>query len=456
VRVLDAALVPVVDLVSLRRNNCGIAGVGGRGSAQTGVAIRISKTSLQELGLSGGKAIKNPALVHDIVKGSQHTLAVVRNIVIELAMETVGEHKGLQTGGSLLSVERSTVTIQENVQLGLLQHTEVGRKHEGHSSQEVHSVGSALGEGGEVIGKDSTTTTGLDQLIQTLDRVGSDDVVGEGLEGSHNGVAVGVVGNSLSAPVFSKHIIEHNRETSMKVGDESIGGRAIRGKPKSPVGHARAVHSVVQVQRIGSVLASAQGAVGAVVASVTLATQGHVFIPQLVNVTIVVRGNLLDGAAHTMARAVTRARSSLAGRTLIAFKALASTTGTVAKTLVGALHVVMGSVGELVASRVHHLRELLGGAVRIHLTVHNDSGRRIRKNARGSVQITLGGIDMGKTELTHSLRAIICHPVAVAHAHIVVAAHTMRAASIGALSVGKAEDASSDKNSRSDFVKHLY
>jgi hypothetical protein len=343
VRVLDAALVPVVDLVRLRRNNCGIAGVGGRGSAQTGVAIRISKTSLQELGLSGGKAIKNPALVHDIVKGSQHTLAVVRNIVIELAMETVGEHKGLQTGGSLLSVERSTVTIQENVQLGLLQHTEVGRKHEGHSSQEVHSVGSALGEGGEVIGKDSTTT-GMDQLIQTLDRVGSDDVVGEGLEGSHNGVAVGVVGNSLSAPVFSKHIIENNRETSVKVVEESIGGRAIRGKPKSPVCHARAVHSVIQVQRIGSVLASAQGAVGAVVASVTLATQGHVFIPQLVNVTIVVRGNLFDGAAHTMARAVTRARSSLAGRTLIAFKALASTTGTVAKTLVGALHVVMGSV----------------------------------------------------------------------------------------------------------------
>mmetsp|Transcript_6025 Transcript_6025/g.9822 ORF Transcript_6025/g.9822 Transcript_6025/m.9822 type:complete len:699 (+) Transcript_6025:194-2290(+) len=452
-RVLDAALVPVVDLIRLGRNDAGSAGVGGRGGAQTSVAVGVSEASLEELSLSSGEAIQNPALVDNIVKGSQHALTMVRHVVIELAVETIGEHKALQTGGGFLSVQRSTVAIQENVKLGLLQDTNIGREHEGHSSQEMNIVGSALGEGGEVIGKDGDVG-GSYQLVQALDGVGSDNVIGKGLEGSNNGVAVGIVGNSLSAPVLSEHIVEHDGETAVEVGKESI-GRTIRGESNCPIGHATAVDTVVQVQRVSSVLASAQGAVGTVVASVTLATKGHILIPQLVDVTVVVPGDLLDGVAHTVAGAIAGARGSLASRTLVALKALASTTSAVAKSLVGALHVVMGSVRQLVAGRVHHIGELLGGSVGVHLGVHNDSGAGASQLARGGIQISLGSINVGKAELAHSLGAVVGHPVAVAHAHVVVGAHTMGAASIGALSVGEAEDASSEENSGSDLVEHL-
>jgi hypothetical protein len=69
---------------------------------------------------------------------------------------------------------------------------------------------------------------------------------------------------------------------------------------------------------------------------------------------------------------VARARSTLASNTVISFEALAVTSGAVTATLVGALHVVVGSVRKRLEIRILHLRELLGGAIRVSEVVVND------------------------------------------------------------------------------------
>jgi hypothetical protein len=127
-----------------------------------------------------------------------------------------------------------------------------------------------------------------------------------------------------------------------------------------------------------------------------------------------VLGNLLDGVANTVATASLGAGSSLTSRSLVTLEALASTTLTVANTLVGALHVVMSSVGQHIAGRVHHIGELLRGSVRVHLAVHYNIDGGASQRSRGRIQITLGGINVGHAELTDTLRAVIGHPVAVA------------------------------------------
>ena len=77
---------------------------------------------------------------------------------------------------------------------------------------------------------------------------------------------------------------------------------------------------VVQVERIHPDLAAAQRAVGAEVTLVALATHGHVLVPQLVNVCIVILSELLDAFANAVSGAgigVTGARGALASNTII-------------------------------------------------------------------------------------------------------------------------------------------
>jgi len=445
-RVLDTALVPVEDVVSLGGDGS-TARVGGAGVTQTGVAVGISQAGLQKLDLGSIEAIEHPALVDDLGKGDENVLAMVRHVVIKFTVETIGEHKRLQGAIRLGGVQGGTATVQVDGNLRLLQHTNILGEDKSDGSEEGGGVRSTLGKSGVMVGKSTA------ELVQALDTVAGNHIVGQRLQRSNDVIASGRLVDGLSAPVLSENIVEHNGEASSEVTES---GGAIGGESKSPVSNTATVDTVVEVQRVGSVLASAEGAIGTVVSGIALATKGDVLIPQLVDVAIVVGSDFLDGVAHTMSRAVAGARGSLTGRALISLETLASSRSTVAKTLVGALHVVMSGVGKLVATRVHHLRELFAGSVRVHLTVHHNSGGRASQHSRRSIQITLGGIDVSKPKLTHSLRAIIGHPVAIAHAHIVVAAHTMRAASIGALSIGKAEDASSEENSGSDFVKHLY
>jgi hypothetical protein len=236
-------------------------------------------------------------------------------------------------------------------------------------------------------------------------------------------------------------------------GNQSITG-AVRSESKSPVSHTRTVDTIINVERVGTVLASTKGAVSTIVTSITFASKSDVFIPQLIDVAVVMLGNFLDGVAHTMAGTVTRAGSSLTSRSFISFKAFASSRSAVADTLVGAFHVIMGSVGKLVTSGVDHVGELFGGTVWVDLTVHHHSSAGACQSSRGGIQISLRGIHMGKTELANTLRAVIGHPVAVAHAHVVVAAHSMRAAGIGALSAGETEDAGSEEHRGPDLGEH--
>jgi hypothetical protein len=128
------------------------------------------------------------------------------------------------------------------------------------------------------------------------------------------------------------------------------------------------------------------------------------------------------------------ARSTLAARALVSLEATASSGGTVADTLVGALHVVMGSVGTDGLIRVSHGRELLGGSVRIDGIVDDDISTGARKRRTRGIQISLGGIDVSQTKLADTLRAIICHPVTVAGAHVVLTTFSVAAACIGAFS----------------------
>jgi len=162
-------------------------------------------------------------------------------------------------------------------------------------------------------------------------------------------------------------------------------------------------------------------AIRTVVARVALAAHGDVFVPQLVNVAVVGSGELLDGLANTVAGArvgVARARGALASNTVIAVVAGAFTGSAVASALVGALHVIMGRVEQDVQVGVFHLRELLGGSVRIHEGILDDGLVRAAQAAR-LVKIALGGIDVGQSKLANTLAAIVSLPVAVANTHII-------------------------------------
>jgi hypothetical protein len=138
-----------------------------------------------------------------------------------------------------------------------------------------------------------------------------------------------------------------------------------------------------------------------------------------------------------------RARGALASNTVVTVEALALTSGSVARTLVRALHVVVSRVSQGTQISVLHLGELFAGTVRVHgVVVHNvvvgaAQGTRV-------VKITLRGINVGQAELASALVAVIALPVAVANAHIVGGALSVTIASIRALGVDRVRERSSN------------
>ena len=84
---------------------------------------------------------------------------------------------------------------------------------------------------------------------------------------------------------------------------------------------------------------------------------------------------MLDSLADTVARArvrEARAGSTLASDTVVAFEALAFTSGAIARTLVGTFHIVVSRVSDDLQIGILHLRELFGGTVWVNETVVND------------------------------------------------------------------------------------
>jgi hypothetical protein len=179
--------------------------------AKSNVAVGVAQAALEELGLSLIQTIKNPATAIDMAKSNQDILAMVRHVVIEFTMETISENERLQTGRILFSEEGSTVTIQVDVQFGLLQHTKVLGEHKCDGSEKSHSVGSALSESLVVVSK-----TGR-MLVKALETVGSNNVVGQGLKSGDDVITAGIVTDCLSAPVLSEDIVKHNGEASVEL-----------------------------------------------------------------------------------------------------------------------------------------------------------------------------------------------------------------------------------------------
>mmetsp|Transcript_14828 Transcript_14828/g.32452 ORF Transcript_14828/g.32452 Transcript_14828/m.32452 type:complete len:703 (+) Transcript_14828:240-2348(+) len=193
-------------------------------------------------------------------------------------------------------------------------------------------------------------------------RGGGDDIVGQAVQGRHHGLARGVARDRVCDPVLAGVV---------EVPDGPV-ARVRHGLPvgehRSPIGGDRGAHGgggeggevedgvldgghVVQVQGVHAVLAGAQRAVRAGVALVALAAHGGVLVPQLVHVAVVCGGELLDGLAHAVSgagRGVAGARGALAGDPVVALEALALARGAVALALVGALHVVVRRVLQLV------------------------------------------------------------------------------------------------------------
>jgi hypothetical protein len=131
-----------------------------------------------------------------------------------------------------------------------------------------------------------------------------------------------------------------------------------------------------------------------------------VLVPELVDVAEVSGSDLRDGLAGAVARAhavgVGGAAGTLTGRTVVAFKAGAGAGLAVANTLVGALAVLVGRVGDDIAVKILGSRVLLGGSEWVNSVIHNNGVIGARKLARGSIQISLGGIHVSKTELAYS------------------------------------------------------
>jgi hypothetical protein len=135
-----------------------------------------------------------------------------------------------------------------------------------------------------------------------------------------------------------------------------------------------------------------------------------------------------------VSRAIVGARSTLAGRAIVSFKALASTGATVADALVGTLHVSVSGVVNDIIVRVAELGELLVGTLRVDSRSNNGSGGISITDNIVVVQISLGGINMSQVEGASALGAIRCLPVAVAGAHIKLGTSSVSRACVGALS----------------------
>jgi hypothetical protein len=133
-------------------------------------------------------------------------------------------------------------------------------------------------------------------------------------------------------------------------------------------------------------------------------------------------GEIHNVSAHSVSAARVGADSSLASTSLISIEADALTGGTVAESLVGALHVGVGLTGNEGSS------VLLKGSV-VPLGV--DDGH---VDLTIVVQVSLGSVDEGLTVLANALGAVVTSPVAVAGAHIVESALTMARAHVVALS----------------------
>ena len=133
-----------------------------------------------------------------------------------------------------------------------------------------------------------------------------------------------------------------------------------------------------------------------------------------------------------MTTAIVRAARALAGRTIVALEAVALTSLAVADTLVGALHVIVRRVRPNIILSVSHVGELFLSTERIHVGVLKHELRRPAKRVRGTVQVTLGSVDMSQAKRTSALGAIGTLPVAVAFAHVIVCAVTVTRASVRA------------------------
>ena len=123
-----------------------------------------------------------------------------------------------------------------------------------------------------------------------------------------------------------------------------------------------------------------------------------------------------------MSTTVVGANSSLASASLISIEADTLSSGTVAETLVGALHVGVGLTGSESSS------VLLEGRV-VPLGV--DGGH---VDLTIVVQVSLGRVNEGLTVLASALGAVVTSPVTVAGAHIVGTARSMARAHVVALS----------------------
>jgi len=106
--------------------------------------------------------------------------------------------------------------------------------------------------------------------------------------------------------------------------------------------------NIVEVEGVDAMLAKLLGAIGTTEAGIAFAAHGRQLVPELVDVAVIGSGELLGSLADTVAGARVGARGALARNTFIAIKALALTGGSVAITLVGALHVVVGRVTDTV------------------------------------------------------------------------------------------------------------
>jgi hypothetical protein len=308
----------------------------------------------------------------------------------------------------------------------------------------VLGIGDA--EGGFILAS-NTSLSGARAVGLSL----GDHVVGDVLQGRDDIGTTGTRVDGSGQPVLAEGIEEAKRPIAglllgLTVGEkgsaatDSGGGIGEESHVEDGVldgGH------VVEVEGIDTRLALAKTAIRAIVTLVALAAHGGVSVPELVDVAVVGVGELLDGLAHTVAGAgvgEARAGGTLAGDAIVAVIAGALTSGAVAGALVGAFHVIVRGVDDVIQVRILHLRKLLGGAVRISEVILDDWLIRARDRAR-VIQITLGSINVGKAELASTLTAIIRLPIAVANAHIVTSALSVATASVGALSISRAEEA---------------
>ena len=364
-----------------------------------GVSVGVSEASLKGLnvGINAGGASADGEVSEvsglggspgDLLGGGDLDAGALGGEVVSVLSDD-SSLEDLDVGGSGRDSSGSdggAGSVEEVVNLELLQVTRVGVEGDGEQP-------SCTKSGSRSSSCSSDDDVGDDRVGEALEGIGDDLSSGSAASEVKGAASSGVPGSGdrdrVSNIVLSVVVEELEGEGSgngRSVGEHDTGG-------------GNASEGVVDVEGVDSDGAGPGGAVSSLISSVALASHGGILVPEGVDVVELANGKVGDSLAGSVSGARVGAGSTLASSSIVAVKALAHSGLAVAESLVGALHVVVSGIVDDGVTRISLGHQGVGllGTVRVDgRSGDSESGSSVE--GEGHVQISLGGVDVGKVE----------------------------------------------------------